>query len=263
MHLINNITYRKLDVDSLDNKKHYHNDTFEIIQLINGTGNYLIDNNFYPMEYGAIYIIDAETFHCSLPHNPKIYCRNIVSFNKSNLSEILGLVGNVSEVNKITPGAYYLSGQAIHAADNLFLELSKCYENKDHLQVLLNLLNILVICRNYEDKIERGQTPNLVEQTISYIQEHMERHLTIKEISNSLHISPSSLCHIIKSQTQMSVMNFVLVNKITHSVRLLRTTNMSIDDIARKCGFNSHSNFCVNFKKQMGVSPMEYRKRIK
>ena len=61
----------------------------------------------------------------------------------------------------------------------------------------------------------------------------------------------------------MSVMNFVLVNKITYSAKLLRTTNMSIEDVSQICGFNSHPNFCVNFKKQMGVSPKEYRIKCK
>lgn len=263
MELLNDVTYRKQSVDSLDNKEHYHNNTFEVIQLINGTGNYLIDNNFYPMEYGAVYIIDAESFHCSLPRDPKVYCRNILSFNKSQMFEILKLTGNPSEVYPITPGAYHLSGKEIHAVDNLFLQLSESRNDRDYLQVLLILLKILVICRNHENQTEGEKVPSIVEQTINYLQENMDKHLTIGEISNFLHISSSSLCHIIKAQTQMSVMNFVLVNKITYSARLLRTTNMSAEDISQICGFNSQSNFCVNFKKQMGVSPIEYRNKCK
>ena len=44
---------------------------------------------------------------------------------------------------------------------------------------------------------------------------------------------------------------------------MLRNTNETITDIALSCGFSSSSYFCRIFKKEMGISPTEYKRRNK
>ena len=48
--------------------------------------------------------------------------------------------------------------------------------------------------------------------------------------------------------------------RVSEACRLLANTDMSVQDIAEKCGFNCASYFIHVIKKQLGVTPLEYRK---
>ncbi|MGN0106599.1 MAG: helix-turn-helix domain-containing protein [Hominilimicola sp.] len=50
--------------------------------------------------------------------------------------------------------------------------------------------------------------------------------------------------------------------RINCSKILLRTENISVGEIAGRTGFADVSNFIIQFKKQTGQKPMDYRKRF-
>lgn len=45
--------------------------------------------------------------------------------------------------------------------------------------------------------------------------------------------------------------------------QLLNDTDMTVKDIAQKCGYNSSKQLITNFTKEMGITPTEYRKQNK
>ena len=101
----------------------------------------------------------------------------------------------------------------------------------------------------------------VVDRAISYIQEHLTDKLSVEDIAASAGYSASYFSHMFASETGMSPYQFVVRSRVEHAQQLLKTTRLTVQDIAFQCGFNSAANFCYTFRHLTGISPHEYRKR--
>ncbi len=101
----------------------------------------------------------------------------------------------------------------------------------------------------------------VMDRAIAYIQNHLADHLSVEEIAASAGYSPSYFSHVFAEETGLSPYQFVVKSRVEQSQKLLKTTRLTVQEIAFQCGFNSAANFCYTFRKLTGVSPHEYRKR--
>ena len=62
----------------------------------------------------------------------------------------------------------------------------------------------------------------------------------------------------IKKHAGISIKQYVIQTKITMAERLLKQTNLTISEIAKKTGFVDSSHFNKIFKKYSGINPSEY-----
>lgn len=106
----------------------------------------------------------------------------------------------------------------------------------------------------------RGGNPT-VDQAIAYIQSHLTDKLNVDEIAASAGYSASYFSHMFTEETGMSPYQFVVRSRIEQAQQLLKTTRLSIQEIAFQCGFNSAANFCYTFRRMTGLPPHDYRKR--
>ena len=67
--------------------------------------------------------------------------------------------------------------------------------------------------------------------------------------------------HTFAAYTNHSIYNYILYRRITRAKELMYT-DLSLNDIAFKCGFSDYSNFLRAFKKQTGLSPRQYKTKI-
>lgn len=92
---------------------------------------------------------------------------------------------------------------------------------------------------------------------------HCSEQYTLNTLAKQYHISTSALSHRFRSVTGTSVMGYLLSCRLAQAKRLLSDTNMSIGMIVDKCGFSDTSNFSRTFKKTIGTSPTNFRKKYK
>ncbi len=102
---------------------------------------------------------------------------------------------------------------------------------------------------------------SLIHDIIQYIEEHIEKQLTLDELSEALHFSTYYLCHVFKESTNLSLKTYITDKKIELAKHLLAV--YSVTDVAAKIGFNTYSSFFRAFKKQTGISPSDYKANIK
>lgn len=108
----------------------------------------------------------------------------------------------------------------------------------------------------------RGAVGNaMVDRAIDYIQQHLMEKLDVGLIAANAGYSPGYFAHIFARETGLSPYQFVVKSRVEYAQQLLRTTEMSIQDVAFQAGFNSVSNFCYTFRRQVGASPQQYRRR--
>lgn len=103
---------------------------------------------------------------------------------------------------------------------------------------------------------------DLVQDALEYITIHLHDDLTLQKIADELHVSVSSLERIFRSEMKCSIHNYVLKERMKHAQYLLKHTDYQVKDITNKVGYSSISTFSAAFSKQIGVSPMKYRRYV-
>ena len=103
--------------------------------------------------------------------------------------------------------------------------------------------------------------------TVLRIKARLERELTdpptLEELGREFHLSPYYLAHLFKDVTGYSIKNYHLLCRIAATRELLEVTDLSITDICARVGFADMSSLSRYFKREMGCTPSQYRKRSK
>ena len=102
----------------------------------------------------------------------------------------------------------------------------------------------------------------LAQEIVAYIDDHYTEPLTLGRLSRHFFISPDYLSHIVKREYGFSPIDYLLNRRIGESIRLLMSTNFSIQTIAEMVGYPDMHHFSTAFRKKMGTSPSLYRKTL-
>ena len=98
------------------------------------------------------------------------------------------------------------------------------------------------------------------EQTIYYIQTHLDEELNRIKVASALYLNPDYLDRRFKKEMGCSVNRYILREQVNMAKGLLLNPKISICEIASRCGYENMSNFSAMFKREVGISPNEYRK---
>lgn len=140
------------------------------------------------------------------------------------------------------------------------------FQKKGTEKVLRSFLNI-IMCG-----LERIFWPFEVEKIRSLRQDKIhqfelliETYYAIKKLPSGyadlLHISPNYLNKICREETGQTAGDMIRRRITIEAQRLLHHTNLSVNEIANKLGFENLSYFITFFKKQTGDTPEQFRKQ--
>lgn len=100
-------------------------------------------------------------------------------------------------------------------------------------------------------------------RAVEYISEHLHSRVLIEETAEALHITPSYLSRLFKSETGMTYSEYVNRRKIEEATGLLRYSDYTDLEISNLLCFSSQSYFIKIFKKIIGMTPNEYKKKYR
>lgn len=114
---------------------------------------------------------------------------------------------------------------------------------------------------------ERAETmpvkaSSVIYPAITYISNHLKDGISMKEMADLCHLSPSYFSRTFNKETGESFVNYINRRKVTLAKELLRETNKSITQIAEEAGYINISNFIAVFKRMEGVTPSVYRQHM-
>ena len=97
----------------------------------------------------------------------------------------------------------------------------------------------------------------LVRQFIE--QNYADSTLSIQDIADSVHLTPSHICHIFKKETGQTVNQYMTSLRIEKAKLLLRRPDIRLASVTEQIGYTDTNYFTRQFKKQVGITPSEYR----
>jgi AraC-like DNA-binding protein len=101
--------------------------------------------------------------------------------------------------------------------------------------------------------------PIYLKDIINYIDFNFTENLSLRTLSEKFSINPSYLSMIFKKKTTKTLTEYINDKRIKHSMRLLETTSLPINTIARETGFEDVNYFTRLFKKNNGIAPRTFR----
>ena len=93
-----------------------------------------------------------------------------------------------------------------------------------------------------------------------YIEQHYAEEITVKKLAELGHISVSSFTRIFKKELHATPVEYLIEIRLQQAKKLLRRKEISITQVALRCGFNSSSHLSASFQRVLHMTPSEYRK---
>ena len=111
--------------------------------------------------------------------------------------------------------------------------------------------------------LENMLRPNFdenIQKAALHIQENLEKNLSVQMLSKNTNLSKSALYRGFHRHFHCTVKEYIHQMRIEKAKELLRSTDLSIEEIGQRVGYESGSYFSKIFKKEQGVSPLRYKK---
>jgi AraC-like DNA-binding protein len=106
-----------------------------------------------------------------------------------------------------------------------------------------------------------GEDTGAWRQLTAYIQEHLHELGGVETLAAKAGYTRSHFSRLFKAQTGLSPRDYVIAARINLAKELLRSTALTVTEIAARCGYGDVYTFSKQFKQRAAVSPSTYRVR--
>ena len=144
----------------------------------------------------------------------------------------------------------------------LHRQLQNSTDEAEH-QVMQNLILaqfLIELSRQRSRKYYTESGSKYVRKALTYLTNHFDQDIKIKDIAHEIEISPAYLQRLFKDQTGKTMIEKMNELRIEKAKILLETSRLPIPDIAVSVGFNNRQHFTYTFLKLVGCSPALFRK---
>ena len=101
---------------------------------------------------------------------------------------------------------------------------------------------------------------SFAEGVVKYLDENLNRKITVNEICKHFHVSKNYLYDTFQKNLGTTITEYINKQKILRAKELLKTSNYTVYEVARRVGIDNYTYFFKLFKKLCKVTPTEYKK---
>lgn len=236
---------------------HAHNYT-ELFYIIGGDGQFLIDDEKFPVRAHQLVIVNPNIMHTELSYEarPLEYI-------------VLGIEGLEISIPGTNEGRYCIytfsgSNKVLNCMQSILREMQE--REQEHQMVCQAYMDILVVqlMRNTSTSMtqvaDSSPTNRQCAMVRRYIDNHYKEQLTLDLLATEAKVNKYYLVHAYKQAYGISPINYMISRRIQEGKRLLAETDLSLSQISGILGFSSASYFSQSFRKAEAISPADYRK---
>jgi AraC-like DNA-binding protein/mannose-6-phosphate isomerase-like protein (cupin superfamily) len=252
--------------------KHYNNlvhkhSFFEAHYVLDGNGFYMDDNKTYPLQANTLFLSRPEVLHqiTSEEGITVVYVAfELVESESSDewIKMIDGVKGSsqvVVNINEGTTVALLWKSLLLQAT-----KLQQPFFEENLTTLSYSLISSLI--QTFAPSSHTGSQRSIPEtssvvlnQVKLYIRDNLTDSLKLKDVSKQFHISERHLSRLFVTQLGMNYSDFIQHERIQNAATLLKTTDLTIKDIAEESGFVSVHHFTRVFRAIMRNPPGRFR----
>lgn len=153
--------------------------------------------------------------------------------------------------------------QSVHPSyvESLYLDYTERLEHVTNSREMSRMVNQMIItyCECVQSHSLAKYSP-LIQRVLNYIHLHPEENLSLKYFAQLYSFSPSYLSNLFRTETGITLTEYINRCRVERAALLLRYTDQSIAQIGESVGFLDENYFTRIFKKIKGVPPSVYRR---
>lgn len=269
--------YRDTKSPQSELSEHMH-DYYEIVYVYGGKGTFFIDDIFYDMQQGDVFLIPNNIIHRAMPDKDDPVTSTIIFFSPTLIYNVL-LDDSFSYLNLFVIAkktkSYKISLQPekqhkmAEQLVNIQQEITQKQIGSRHgslqivHQIILSLYRIYMDNKGNITETNSYYGPDWIKEILVYINDNLSHQLTLTELANNALVSTSHFSRVFKQTTGMGVTVYLNTKRVIKAKELLIETNFTVSSIAEICGFESMTHFHRIFKKYIDMTPAKYRKENK
>lgn len=263
----------QLSTDYVEYSGRLHRHEFaELSYVVSGSAEHEIGGLTYIVRRGDLIAVKRNTPHAFRPISGD---EPFVCYDMMFTEDFLG-ASRESDLGEMLSSLFYpgeeespdlhLSGYGAFG-DAVFRIYTEFHDReKGYLDLIRALTSDLVIRMFRRLEAEEGGRLSLrlraaVNDTADYLRANFTRHITLEELSSRIFFSKDYLNRIFRELMGMPVGAFLQRLRIDEACRLLSGTDKTVTEIAELSGFGDVKAFYTVFKRELGVTPGEYRSR--
>ncbi len=152
---------------------------------------------------------------------------------------VTGLILSETEIKRLNEGVSVILQKGLFSND----------ETVDHIESTLN-----------KKKKLSHETQYLVRQAMAFIHEHFNEPISRGDIASHVNISEDYLTYCFRQELKTTPIRYIQRYRVNIAKTLLKDTDKSITEIALAVGFSEGGYFSRIFRREMGLSPDQYRR---
>lgn len=245
----------------------------ELVYVLSGKMENYVDDRKYELTKGDIlfvnynqvhrYIAQTDLHFVNLLLKPEFMSKKLM--NSKNIYEIfyLFMSGEMEDIENNQPSIKLAGKEMImmeRIIDNCIDEFQE--KRKGYLNILQGYMQIIfnMIIRNMEqqhDSVKRIKPA--LNDIIKYIDEHYNQKLTVETLAEQCFYNTSYFSRVFRECYGKSCTTYIKEKRLEEAMKLLEKTDVPVEEIIRRVGYNDKSLFYRQLKKFAGITPSELR----
>ncbi|MFT4094235.1 MAG: AraC family transcriptional regulator [Niabella sp.] len=250
---------------------HYHSD-LELHLTLKGDGVRFIGDKVSNFEPGEILLLGENlphAWHAREKTNLEVeaivfqFTKNCFGNDFFSLPELV----HIQHLYGTAKKGLQLYGECRQRVEALMLK-GVTAGNFERILILLEILNLIAGSKEFttisSTELEyKGNADDArrLDKIYAYTLENFKKDISLSEMAAVSNLSVTSFCRYFKNATKTTYFDFLIQVRVNFACQMIIEDKYSIAAICFECGFNNVANFYRHFKKVIGMTPVEYKRK--
>jgi len=267
---------QQFQVEVFDANRHFavkyphRHDFFEVLYLKKGSGFHVIDGNNYEIKPPCVFFMSRGQAHkLELSQDIEgyifIFTPDFYLLNRTDQNRLIEFPFFYT-IHQDNPPLQLENESDVRFLEDLFRKgIAEIAQPAGYsVEMLRSILDlILTICsaryQVSENLMNKGKGQILVKRFFHFLEENHRKNLSLNEYAQMIGVTANHLTQTIKQLTGKTSSQIIKDKQLLEIKRLLVHTNLSVSEIAGQLNFDDQSYFTKFFKRETGVTPLQYR----